>query len=374
MTSPNPRRTTSKIIKYFFYRVLVLFATLFSIFILTPVIILITIPFGISRKLVSFLARIFNPSLGKILTTASSVFAAENLYTEKSNTISSMNVIKGRVDVQKFSEEFQLKALNRRDLKTNELAYPEFQQNIVRWMGYAFWKNISNFSLSDCIVSYEDSQKFDYLQGDWTYSNVLQRVIPLNSRPWDPQKPLWRLIFLPYNSQKSGTTSSEDTLLIIILHHALADGFSGMKAFFQCMGIDPKEYLGKVNSKNSTSSGLNICSSISYAFCAHYDFMYNMIKSFDSSKWKVDPKLMMNPDFQAFGSYSDPFPLQRLKDIKDKFRVSLSAVVYSILTAGLRRGLLETTCKETADKLPKKLHLVVPLPVPGHPDKLRNHM
>jgi len=64
----------------------------------------------------------------------------------------------------------------------------------------------------------------------------------------------------------------------------------------------------------------------------------------------------------------DSVPVSVIKNIRSKHGVTFSAVVMSALAGGIRKFMLVNDMK-----IPEKMHIVTPLPWPGHPSTLRNY-
>jgi hypothetical protein len=324
------------------YSFLVFIGTLILLGILAPILLLFAfLPLIFLRLLIArVVAPYLRPDLGKILSTSSTIFAAEDLYSSQASplTVTSAFIIRGKPSLSKFREEFQSKAISQGN-------YPELRQNVVSYCGYLFWRDFEDFKLEEHIYSYKE----DPHRQIRSQKELLDLMMSLCSVPWRKDRALWEIIFLPLPYEwelRYGAESLGMTVALIRVHHALADGFSQVKLFTQCMGLEPDKLKEQIMSKGRThkkpivNAGdffmSKFLQNVLFAVRAPYDLVYTLGKSFDRNEMKLSENELRGKGRRVFGSTSESIPLEVLKKIKKERGVSLSAVVLGIIAGGMR--------------------------------------
>lgn len=143
----------SAVINFFAFFLSIILVTVFL-----PISIVILVPFIIYRQVVILLAQVFKKeTLAKIVTSRSSLLISENIYNHPVNTLISLLLVEGVVDIQHLRREFQTKLLENLDPNnTGELKFPELQQNVDFWMGFPFWRKLPTVDLKKLIRFYND--------------------------------------------------------------------------------------------------------------------------------------------------------------------------------------------------------------------------
>lgn len=112
---------------------------------------------------------------------------------------------------------------------------------------------------------------------------------------------------------------------------------------------------------------ISACKSTYTSFRAPFDLVSMILTPPDLNPWH-SPSTPHHGNSCFYTATSAPIPLSELKAIKNNASVGLKALIFSAWAGALRSAML----KKRQD-VPQKLHMMSPFPLPGHPDKLRNH-
>jgi len=325
-------------------------AVLFS-----PLALVLLLPIYLHRVLATKLAKLFRPEFGKILTTLSTNFSNDRLYTHSECFSIVIHTIKGHLPVSNLQNLFVTRALDSW-LPDGSLRYPELKQYPYKWMGFYFWKPESDFNIQEHI--YQLPQKHDE---HLTRQDIRKIVQDLHAKPFAVDKSPWEGLLAYSNHPVEGKQS----FFLMKMHHGMADGFSIMKLLVDQL------------SQNDTSSNAkpkyyqrslleNIIYWSAFPIRAIYEFSSTaMDVLLEKSPWHAPRK---NRTYSVVGM-GKPIAISRVKAVKDKFGVTFTSVV---------QGLCSLTMKSymTTQKIPipEKTICILPFPMSGHPQKLRNFM
>jgi len=176
--------------------------------------IILAIAFHGYRQLVLFAGKRLRPDLRKMVS--------KNFYL---NPNGSPNVgynltvtfnLEGRVDHHQFTELFEQRLIGAKREENGELLFPEFQEEIIIWGGYPFWKKDPSFNLQNHILKGEEY--FDcesmaaHLTPDEKYLRIENEILMKEFKveggsPWN--------CYLFQEPTK--------TILIFSIHHVMGD-------------------------------------------------------------------------------------------------------------------------------------------------------
>jgi len=315
---------------------------------------LLCLPIYIFRWIVFHVAPFMRPDLGKMVTARSSFFAAEDVYKDPKN----MAVASLVVNTNKFPtldtvfEIANAKILAARTL-TGEMQYPEFQQCLTTWLGFRFWKNNKYFKLED-YISLHDPEEIT------TEENLKSIQHKMILEPFKQDGCLWE-IKLIWNYKEENCEELK-SVVVFKCHHTLGDGYSLIKIFSKVADMDMKSLSVPNYPKISFWRKLTTLIRIPYdiaKFLAIWDENELHKKLTDSNK--------SNRSVVCLNS--NKIPVRIIKEIRAKYGVCFGAVLNAGFTAAIRE-----TMVSKGMKVPPSVHCMYPLPFPGHPEKLRNHM
>jgi hypothetical protein len=348
-----------------------LLALLFTCII--PFLLIIGGPILVFRKIVSILAK-FRPQLGKILTHQSAVLGYDdNLYKHSESFTVLVITLENNLPLDDLKSVFLNNVLHAR-LSNGEYRYPELKQHYTSWMGFTFWKNYEQFDINNHIHLYENANN-----GSRTNDEDLQRIRQtLLTAPFKENTSPWEVLLVHnyYPSDPILIAKSAQPLSVIFLklHHGLADGFSIQKLSLLLMSDELTAKEQKVDARSPPSRRVprfncltNALTAITYPLKCIYEFSFMIIRLMSTKgPWHGSGGSIKTPLLTAV---SNIISVQRIKNIKTELNASFSTVLIFVCTSAMEQIMLKKGVK-----LPKLLPSVVPVPLPGHPDKLRNHL
>ncbi|CAG7815108.1 unnamed protein product [Allacma fusca] len=313
---------------------------------------------------------LIRPDLGKILTTISSSFVIKIpfVYHHPKNTILVYGLLEDHLDIPKFRDSF-LQLLESKDLKGNPI-YPEMKMYIKNYCGFFFWKSVPDFSIENHVRIYDNSLLDALATEDLDLTelnsetvvrlaqNIIKRPFPVKQSPWE---------FLLYHNKIQENTPESDcvkkTMVAIRLHHSLADGYSLFNLVMKHAGANVEQ--AKPNFKRPRSLAY-IIRTLLLPFWMPYEMISQFFHCYDSNAWHLPEKTMARDNC---GVVTATLSTQFVKNIKTMHQASFAGVVLTALAGGIRKTMILNQVK-----LPEQIHCLTPLPLPNHPDKLRNHM
>jgi len=324
-----------------------------------PFLFILVTPIYIFRKIVFYIAPIVRPDLGKMLTTRSTIFAADDIFTKPgNNAVVSGTISQNYISVKKIREEFRSRTLLAGTPK-GLLKYPELQATLIYWLGFAFWKPDPEFNLDDHIRLHPKSTT-GAITSSKDGMEILREIV---NKPWAPGKCLWDMQIL-WNC-KSESSDELKTMVIFKFHHSMSDAFSFIK--MATNGAPTNEFNtvakpGKV--KISTLHKLLTC--VFFFLKVPYDFIKFMLLN-DQNEWHK--KENIDSEYEMNGIFSEPVSVNFIKEIRKRHGVSFTVVLRAAFTAAIRDTMIRQGVK-----VPNRVHCLTPFPFPGHPNKLRNHL
>jgi hypothetical protein len=90
------------------------------------------------------------------------------------------------------------------------------------------------------------------------------------------------------------------------------------------------------------------------------------VMDYDINDWHIPENRLSR---KVNGAVLEKLDVEYIKEIKNLADVTFTSVLLAAFSGGIRNFMLEQKVK-----VPKKLHCITPLPMVGHPDKMRNFM
>ena len=337
---------------------------------LSPIFLLFLLPIYGFRFVVSRLVVLCDSSIDKILTTRSSCSGAEPIYKGPKCSLIVVNIFEGTLSVDEYRHVYQTRVIDSKDVN-GKFRKPEFQQFVTKRCGFLFWKWEENFDIKKHIRAYDGKFKDQFLNGSKPVNleTITEVTDELVYQPFKRLKSPWEALLI-HNYRESDPVSGEpvgpaSTVMILRIHHCLGDGFSIMKTFNYDI-TQAKEFDSAVPKYVSPKRRSPVLRALEFLFSAPYEFLSEATNAVDVNSWHV-PRDQLKIKLNS--AISHPIPMEYVKEVKNLNKASFTALIIECFTAALRKFM-----NEAGYSIPDTIHCVTPLPVPGHPDKMRNHM
>ena len=327
----------------------------------TPLLfICVVVPSLILRTVVKILARVFRPDLVEIMAGIGTLIAPESIYTRPKLTIQHYMVLDGNITVDAFRLLFQQRILNHCD-KSGNLEYARLRQTWTEYLGFIFWKWDKNFSLIHHIRVYDYKEPHLALPELCTEEDLKRVTGDLISKPFVEGTSPWEMLLVPKYRESGNDRGKDQTVLIFRIHHTMADGYSILEIILKLFNSEDSKVL-KANFPR-----LSAWTKIKSTFLLPFDIASQVIlDSIDGKNCWHLPNTKLTHQYHTF--FSDPVPMDIIKEIKNKYGVGYNAAVYAIAAGGMWRLM-----QEAGQKLPQSLSCFVPVPLPNHPGGLAVH-
>jgi hypothetical protein len=339
------------------------------IIILLPIAIPVFTPFVIFRYLVRKSAPYVRSDLGKMVSSVGSVMACANVYKYPETKLNISLVIEGIPNKEKARSDVKA-AVEAMDPKTGIPYYPELKQNVTKWMGYPFWKNVKNFNLDEHFLWCDN-------EGTISHEELQKRLKEGSVVPFTENKALWRFAvypnFLPNPEDPYYRKDAKYSVVIWEVNHCLADGFSIIKWLHRICGIKYTEF-SETQKKNLFQRAMAVVCVLAKLPHDLADLLLN--SSFEPKIWpNVQPQFSSNQKEHSnernhICAHSTLVPFQKIREVRQKHGVKSVSITIAAFAAAVRTVLFEGW--KEAD-IPESVNFAIALPLPGHPDKLRNH-
>jgi hypothetical protein len=337
----------------------------------------ILIPLLVYRRLIFHLAPILRPDLGKMVSSSGSFFACANPYKSPGTKLIVSAVLEGcpdQEDIRRSADE----TLHHLDPNTGQLLYPEMQQNLTKWMGYPFWKPLEKFKLEDHVV-------FD--ETHVTSDDVIKMIQEDGSTPFKETNALWQgkiyKNYTPTGKEEYFNPGTKYSLALFSIDHSVVDGFALLKLLYKFCGIPfvrPAREPPIIIPKSCWTAASIV---IRMLLRLPYDvgkFTIGFLRCL-KNPWEANQEGPIGTDTsfadkvqRSHACTSDLVPFSLLREVRDKHSVSTIAVTIAAFTSCIRERLLQHAKTAGRSSIPEEFSLLIPLPLPGHPDKLRNHL
>jgi hypothetical protein len=337
-----------------------------------PIFIILSVVFISYRKAIAVIAKIVRPDLGEIVPERSVVFGQDEIYSRPKCNIVVTAVFEGDIDInlgRRISEE---RVLESRLSSTGELRYPEMRQNVVQWCGLLFWKPCEKFSVEESVQFAEESVKCEdndnKIMGEAALTEMRQKML---EKPWTKSGPLGEFIVVKnYFPEKNCLI--KHTAILGNFHHVMGDGLSTLHlCIVQLLQQSPSKSL----TVSPNYPKFTFLQKLKYALVFPFKFAHE-IGVFYSFRWSHRMDYFgLEKKYQSgkihTGTMKDRIPLEVVKEIKNKFGVCFTSVLFAVVAGAIRELLLE---RGEDIKEGESLPSLVPIPVPRNLERLRNDL
>lgn len=291
------------------------------------------------------------------------VFFADNLWSSPHSSIVLALELEGKADPDKIVSQFQYIY----DLKDEfgQRCYRELGYTPVRYCGHAFWKECPNFKIASRVHILKNSNN-----PEEPIASIGENML---RQPYQHDDPVWD-VFLVYHS----SNGSAKTTMFLRCHHLLADGMSLVKFFYCIFGIKKLPAMF-TQASTSMSKWNDISNSIITKIVTFFtlltvgfvEYLDQMLITQDKNLLNFDPNGKLKLTGNWICTKGKVLDVTQLKIASKTMKCS----IMHILFAGLSKALQKYFVKYHGERpVPKEVHFVFPIPIPGHPDlRLVNH-
>lgn len=333
---------------------------------LTNFIVLYTLcsPIFLLRLAVIKAAKYFRPDLNTIVNPQGNLFASELFSSKPPRSCLVVPIVfQGHFTLSDFRKRFA-NMVNLTDQETGKSVYAEYKQFVEKWFGFAFWKNDPNFDIenhvSECnFDNYQRDQCFSSKDISNIVEQLLNKKFPQGRSPWD--------VCVANNYSDPHFPDGVKTVIIVRLHHTLADGFSLLYSLIE--GV-VQSNLGSLElPKPVYTKWEGLWRTIVFPIKLTHDLGDYFVKSTRQSVFMIPDR---KKSWKMVYSASRPIPIRTVKEIKDGLKVTFSSVLVAAVAAGMASWRKLKVSKETSGNDAREAFFFV-LPLPGHPKALTNH-
>jgi hypothetical protein len=285
------------------------------------------------------------------------MLAVDDMYRKPRASIVVSFVADGKVDISKFQETVRRNLLEA-TRPDGSLMRPEMTHYISQWLGFYFWKKDSEFSIQNHFHAYDGPSKCS----SYTALKFFEIAQEFLVRPFTKHRSPWEFIFFPNCIDSEKGTSG--TGICLRIHHSLGDGFSILK-LFGAITTTKGQFFAEQKKEMPMSPFRRFWEIIGSIFLLPYEATKTLFEiNIDSNAWHIPESKFTH---KLNGSAFEPIPLNYIKEIKNLSGSSFTSVLYAAFAGGIRNTMLQQGVK-----VPKAIHCFAPLPIMGHPEKLRN--
>jgi hypothetical protein len=331
------------------------------IFLLSPV---LFFPFWVWRCFVGKLSQRCIPNVVGLMGARNSVVAHDDLEKPEQSIVVSIG-LSGEIEFEAVYEAW--KRLVEKRTESGELEYPEFQRFYESWGGHLFWRTDPNFDMKNHARLYqENSPSVDY-------EEMKSFCLDLVRKPFEQGKSPWELILVNNYHRPSvlanatSTDSSPVSVLILRVHHGLCDGYSILEVFTAVVS-QWEETKGKLPSPIYSAGARTpgFWSYVGMGISAPYFLVREGVASFDLNGFRTTERRLTG---KLLTSQLE-IPVSFVKEVKDKWGVAFSSVVFAAIAGGFRSHMTRRGMT-----IPEFFHVGMPFPWPRtRPNKLQNNM
>jgi len=311
------------------------------------------------------------PEVDKLLKSRSSLFGMDALQEKPKGSIISVYMVEGIIDINSWREVIQTRMVDPRN-ESGDFKKPEFQQHVVPFWGFLAWKWERNFDIRDHVIMYDGIHRKALLDGNKPVNpeTLIDIYNELVSKPFTPEKSPWVMHIIHNYRETDSPDEPVQTAGFIQTHHCLGDGFSLLKSFALDMTTPEKEkaILIKHTRSNIRKPIMSrIGNTLDFILSAPYEMLTAVIAATDGvNDWHVPEKQLQRT---LNGGFSRVLEFNYLKAIKNRHKVTFTALILECFTAALRKFM-----PETGLPIPNEIHCASAVPIPDHPDQMVNHM
>lgn len=340
----------TKILKTVLWKCSLVFLAFLLIFLL-PLTMLVSTPIFIYRLVIKILAKYFRPDFVKMISTSSSAFAQADSFDSPESTTIVQIIFDGTHNYKEFVKTFNSRMINAKD-QNGKILYPEFQQYLVDWCGYKFWKPVQDFDISDHIIE-EDTKEI------MEQEDLVKIAEVLIKKPYDRNRSPWDFTLLQ-NVKTSNNKCDKNSALLIRFSHCLSDGYSMLNVLEGCAD---KAKTVRIQAKYPDK---NIFQYLLFPFAFLYKLAEILILVSHFTPFKIARSQKTQ---KCTVDITKEIEIGEVKKIKNVHGTSFTSVVYAACTGAMRNMILNKGLH-----LPKNIVCLLPFPKPGHPQGLCNHL
>lgn len=344
-------------------------------FIALAIFMLWSAPVYIFRGVVILLAKVFRPDLGEPLNGQSCIFV-NDLFSNKPPrcNIVVCITIKGHLSREEVRNQMILKNwIEATDKKSGDLTYKKFQQYPVRWLGFTFYKNtFKTFDVDKHFYfhTFLGGAKLNYVSED----DVTDFTEELINASFRPRSSPWELHLVHNYKNPKICSDSELSLLILKIHHSLADGYSIFSALSEGLFGHP---IGDMRLPVSGNHKRTITSDqVDNTWSLPVRSLYELASSLSNV---IRPSFLKIADsdkkWYQYCAKSDFIPISTIKTIKNHFSVSFTSVILAATSAAIHKNLeyKRSSVKKKIREDDGFTFCLSAMPAPGHSRVLTNH-
>lgn len=310
------------------------------------VIFILSIPVYIFRFILIHLTKWVRKDLAFGMDALSSIFVHELFKGKRPRCTTVLPItLSGNLTRDELESTVQRTWIKAIDEEYGSLKYPQFQQYPYQWLGFPFLKIDNNFSLKRHIFSYSSSR--DSGNGKIVSEDELNKFVEkLLNAPYPSDRSPWELhVVENYRNDKFSSETGELSVVVMRIHHSLADGFSLLDAIVGgLMEYDLKDLKIPGIRKPSLTFWGRFLYCCTLPFTGAYEISFLLSHVFRDCPWKV-PDSMKSWNHKY--ANSPLIPISKVKHVKNTFGVSFTSVLMSAISAGIHKNLEIKRRKQT---------------------------
>ncbi|CAL8122516.1 unnamed protein product [Orchesella dallaii] len=316
---------------------------------------LISTPVFILRLILIRISKVLRPDLENIVSATGNLFVAD-LFSRNSPRC----VIVVPIVIEGFHTDDEFR--RRIGDMANSKNYKEFKHYITHWNGFAFWTADRSFDVKNHVKFHESENKTAI---DKDVSLLVERLL---NKQFHPRRSPWE-VYIIRNYEDPELKRGDKSVLVMRFHHSLADGYSILYAIIEGMLQSPISSVPLPEPNYVKRSNFDqFLFTLSLPFRLVYDATHYFGKQVSQSPWNIpDEKKKWK---QLYGK-SKHIPIERIKEIKTELNVSFTSVLLAAVSGSIARSFRSKRimCSDSTS-----ISCFIPLPLPGHPSGLKNHV
>lgn len=332
----------------------------------------IVIPVKLYSNFINYLAYISHLEIGDMLTgiRAAQIRDFDELHEKPRTTEVACLRLKGPLDYERIVDAFFRRVVTKMDPNKayHKLQYPELRQYFTKFLGYVFLKPDDKFDVRNHFVIYENSGE------PVNRKKLMQIWEELMVKPFVKNKSPWEMTLIDnyvpdkdevetWNATESLKTTEEKYWVVLIrIHHGLADGFSVQKMLSY---LADEEFIPNFSAKISPLQ--SVLMGLRAVILGPYDIVWRWFRGREDFH-----HLHLHPSKQSGEFYvieSKLISTKVVKSIKKKFGAPFTAVLVAAISGGLRKYMLKYN-----KPIPKYMSTAIPFATLDHSDKLTNEL
>ncbi|CAG7829861.1 unnamed protein product [Allacma fusca] len=375
--------TVSKLCYSAWFNLMILFAIVFTILALPPTLLVLSLVY-LFRLFAFHTSHYFRPDLGKMLSTRSSIFGCDLIYQRPLCSLVGKHVYHGTFDLEHVRSMIDRNWVKARNLD-GSLRNPELAQGVTSWLGFYFWKPDESFNLNHhvSVIKTEPDEMITDVKLNAIMSTMIAKPFERYRSPWEvflvpnyvPDEPLPSKVDDDddnnnNNNNNNNNCENPEPKFVILIHwnHSLMDGLSIAKLYLNFTNSSIQSFFPKPKRNSYESQCAKMLNKASFVVRAPYQSIRTPIESVDCNAWHLSEGELTKKMDMAF---TPRIPTKLIQEIKDAHNVTFNSVVFTALTGAIRNFMIRSNRDKT---LPDTITCGFPYPLPGHPEKLRNHM